>query len=195
MRHPVLIASAMICGMACTLAFSQGQPAPKKMPNTGAATVAPPPEAQTPVGTGAELRPTQGNQASGMLNLISDKDGVRIAGSIKGLKPNAEFGFHVHEKGDCSAPDGSSAGGHFNPGGQPHGKPGSAAHHLGDMPSIRSNGEGIATVEVRLPEVTLGGGQPNDVAGKALVLHEKADDYKTQPSGNSGSRIACGVIK
>lgn len=196
MRHSVLLASIMICGMGGSMALSQAQSTAGKVPDTGAKTVAPPAEAQTPVGAAADLKPTQGHQAMGTLSLTPDKHGVRIAGSIKGLTPNAEHGFHVHEKGDCSAPDGSSAGGHFNPDAQPHGKPGdSGAHHLGDVPSVRANAQGVAQVDVRVSGATLRTNDANDIVGKALVVHEKPDDYKSQPAGNSGNRIACGVIE
>lgn len=181
MQHPVALA-AMILAMTCTTTMSQAQTPAKKTP---------------PAGASADLLPTQGNQAAGMLKLVADGDGVKIVGTIKGLEPNSEHGFHVHEKGDCSAPDASSAGGHFNPGAQMHGNPGDAnsPHHLGDVPSIRADAKGIAKVDVKVSAATLGTGQANDIVGKALVVHEKPDDYKTQPSGNSGSRIACGVIK
>ena len=115
-------------------------------------------------------------------------------GSLQGLKPNAEFGFHVHEKGDCSAPDASSAGEHFNPADAQHGNPSGEAHHAGDMLNVKSDAQGLAQVDVHASGATLHSGQPTDVLGRAVVLHEKADDYATQPSGDSGARIACGVI-
>jgi Cu-Zn family superoxide dismutase len=141
-----------------------------------------------------QLSPTQGNTAAGMLAVTSDGTGVRISGSLQGLKPDSEFGFHIHENGDCSAPDASSAGGHFNPTGAQHGNPQGDVHHAGDMLNARSDAAGVAQVDARAEGVTLRTGQPNDVFGKAVVLHEKADDYATQPSGDSGARIACGVI-
>jgi Cu-Zn family superoxide dismutase len=87
----------------------------------------------------AQVAPTQGNTVTGAVALDSSPQGVHITGSIQGLKPDAEFGFHVHEKGDCSAPDGSSAGGHFNPTQAQHGNPTGGTHHAGDMPNIKSN--------------------------------------------------------
>jgi len=142
----------------------------------------------------AKIAPTQGNTVTGSLALDSSPQGVRITGAIQGLKPDAEFGFHVHEKGDCSAPDGSSAGGHFNPTQAQHGNPTSGTHHAGDMVNIRSNGEGVAQVDTTAAGTTLHGGSATDIVGKAIVVHESPDDYTTQPSGNSGKRIACGVI-
>ncbi len=101
----------------------------------------------------------------------------------------------MHEKGDCSAVDASSAGGHFNPAAQPHGRAGGGAHHAGDMDNLQANAEGVVHVDVRLRGVTLGGGAANDIAGRALVVHANADDYHSQPAGNAGARVACGVIR
>ncbi|MGH8176359.1 MAG: superoxide dismutase family protein [Steroidobacter sp.] len=147
-----------------------------------------------PEGATVQLAPTQGNTANGSLALARAPEGVRITGAMQGLKPDAQFGFHIHEKGDCSAPDASSAGGHFNPRKQPHGDPAAAAHHAGDMVNIRSDSTGVAEVDTTAKDVNLHTGQPGDVLGKAIVVHESPDDYATQPSGNSGARIACGVI-
>jgi len=144
----------------------------------------------------ANLAPTQGNRAQGTLAFISlGEDGVRITGTVTGLEPNSEHGFHVHEKGDCSAPDASSAGGHFNPTSQPHGNPDSPPHHAGDMHNITADAQGNAQVNVQLNGVTISTSGPNDILGKSVVVHAKADDYKSQPAGNSGGRIACGVIQ
>lgn len=140
------------------------------------------------------LAPTQGHNASGTLTLRAEGDAVRLTGSLQGLPPNGEFGFHIHEYGDCSAPDASSAGNHFNPSAKPHGNPSGMDHHAGDMMNVKSDAEGKAEVSAYASGVTLNTGNPDDVLGKAVVLHEKADDYATQPSGNSGARIACGVI-
>jgi Cu-Zn family superoxide dismutase len=142
----------------------------------------------------AQIAPTQGNTVTGSLALTPAAEGVRISGAIQGLKPDAEFGFHIHEKGDCSAPDGSSAGAHFNPAQAQHGNPASGAHHAGDMVNIRSNGEGVAQVDTTVAGTALHGDPNADVMGKAIVVHESPDDYTTQPSGNSGKRVACGVI-
>lgn len=142
----------------------------------------------------AQIAPTQGNTVTGSLALTPSPEGVRITGAIQGLKPDAEFGFHIHEKGDCSAPDGSSAGGHFNPGQAQHGNPSSGTHHAGDMVNIRSNSAGVAQIDTTATGVTLHADPSTEVMGKAIVVHESPDDYATQPSGNSGKRLACGVI-
>lgn len=144
----------------------------------------------------AELAPTQGNRARGTLTLSPDNRGLRISGSIANLRANGEHGFHVHAVGDCSAADASSAGDHFNPGNHNHGNPMSgAARHAGDMPNIKADARGTATVSFRLAGVTLGDGGEADVLGKAIVVHADADDYASQPAGNAGARIACGVIE
>lgn len=183
MRHAALIASCIVC-VSPSLA------------DTPPTSTTPPPEAQTPVGAGAELKPTQGSAVSGSLSFIAEKDGVRIGGLVKGLKPGTEQGFHIHEKGDCSAPDASSAGGHFNPTSQPHGNPKTKGpKHVGDMVNLSADAQGIAKVDTLIQGATLQTGKPTDVAGKAVVVHQKPDDYTSQPAGDSGDRAACGVIK
>jgi len=171
---------------------------PEGAPREPEPTTAAPAEKATPAEAAqeavAQVAPTQGNTVTGSLALTSSPQGVHITGAIQGLKPDAEFGFHIHEKGDCSAPDGSSAGGHFNPTQAQHGNPTSAAHHAGDMVNIRSNGEGVAQVDTTAAGTTLHGDPTTDVVGKAIIVHEGPDDYATQPSGNSGKRVACGVI-
>jgi superoxide dismutase, Cu-Zn family len=186
----------VIAGTLLLVACSREQPAGalrEPEPSTAA-----PAEKTTPAAPAhqavAQIAPTQGNTVTGSLALDPSPQGVRITGAIQGLKPTAEFGFHVHEKGDCSAPDGSSAGGHFNPTQAQHGNPTSSTHHAGDMMNIKSNAEGVAQVDTTAAGTTLHGEPTTDIMGKAIVVHEGADDYTSQPSGNSGKRIACGVI-
>ena len=177
---------------ACSREQPEGAP---RVPDPAAPTVA---EKTTPTEPAheavAQIAPTQGNTVTGSLALSPSAEGVHITGAIQGLKPAAEFGFHVHEKGDCSAPDASSAGGHFNPAQAQHGNPTGGAHHAGDMVNIRSNAEGVAQVDTTAAGTSLHGDPNTDLMGKAIVVHESPDDYTTQPSGNSGKRIACGVI-
>lgn len=143
----------------------------------------------------ANLAAASASLVSGRLALVPDARGVHITGVIGGLQPLQTAAFHVHERGDCSAVDASSAGPHFNPTGQAHGRNGAGAHHAGDMDNLRADAQGRVNVDVRLPAVTLGGGAATDIAGRALVVHANADDYRTQPAGNAGARIACGVIR
>ena len=141
----------------------------------------------------ATLQPTSGNTAAGTVTFQQQGDQVIATAKVSGLKPNQEHGFHAHEKGDCSSPDGMSTGGHFNPTGKPHGPP-DAEHHAGDFPMLKADASGNAEATFRLAGVTLGSG-PTDLLGRGVIVHAAADDYKTQPTGNSGARIACGVIK
>jgi Cu-Zn family superoxide dismutase len=141
----------------------------------------------------ANLEPTNGNTARGTVTFTQDGDHVRVSANLSGLKPGAEHGFHVHEKGDCSSGDGMSAGGHFNPDGKPHG-PQSGAHHDGDMPALVADSYGNANATFNLKAVTVGGAA-HDLVGKGLIVHRDPDDYKTQPTGNAGPRIACAVIQ
>jgi len=145
----------------------------------------------------ASLTAAAGGSASGSLELTSEGLAVRIRGEITGLEPGKEHGFHVHEMGECSPPDFTSAGEHLNPTKDPHGGPKSAAKHLGDLPNLKADASGRVAVDVSLNGATLEDkdGGPNQVLGKALVVHAMPDDYKTQPSGASGARIACGVIR
>jgi Cu-Zn family superoxide dismutase len=159
----------------------------------------PPPAPPKPVSTAQSatvvLASASGSLVSGKLTLRPMGDGVHLTGEIGGLTPNSVHAIHIHEKGDCSAADASSAGGHFNPAGQPHGQVGHGAHHAGDMDNLNSDAEGVAKVDAHASGVTLGGGAANDVAGRAVIVHAVQDDYKSQPAGNAGARVACGVIK
>ena len=144
----------------------------------------------------AQLAPTTGNTTIGEVRFTQMAPGkVRVRGEVRGLRPGVEHGFHVHEKGDCSAVDATSAGAHFNPAGSAHGRAGTATHHAGDMDNIVADASGVAKVNVHLRGVTLGGGAANDIANRAVIVHAAADDYHTQPTGNAGARVACGVIK
>lgn len=143
----------------------------------------------------ANLTAASGSLVSGRLILDATGDGVRVSGEVGGLNRNGVHAFHIHEHGDCSAADASSAGGHFNPSGQPHGRAQHGAHHLGDADNLRADGNGVAKVNAHFRGVVLGGGAANDVIGKAIVVHADPDDYQSQPAGNAGKRIACGVIQ
>lgn len=156
---------------------------------------APPAPVSTAQRATVALASASGSQVSGKLTLLAISDGVHIRGEVGGLQPNGQFGFHVHEKGDCSAVDASSAGGHFNPAGAMHGRAGTDSHHAGDMDNIASDASGVAQVNVYLRGVTLGGDAANDIAGRAVVVHADADDYHSQPAGNAGARVACGLIQ
>ena len=140
------------------------------------------------------MKPTEGNKATGKVSFISQNGGLRVVADIEGLTPG-KHGFHIHQTGDCSAPDASSAGGHFNPGNTPHGAPESppAKRHAGDLGNLEANAEGKAHYEMVDPVLSLGG--PNSIVGKSVIVHAQPDDLSTQPTGNAGPRQACGVIR
>jgi superoxide dismutase, Cu-Zn family len=142
----------------------------------------------------ADLSPTAGNSASGTLYFTQQGDRVLVSGEIRGLKPNAEHGFHVHEKGDCSSPDATSAGGHYNPDKHAHGRSDQPEHHAGDLPSLRADAAGVAHVNFESTAFRVGMGEHN-VIGRSVVVHRDPDDFTSQPAGNSGPRLACGVIQ
>jgi superoxide dismutase, Cu-Zn family len=155
---------------------------------TGCASMSAGPSAQ------AELKPTQGNTASGWVRFEPRGSSLLVTAEVRGLKPNAEQGFHVHEKGDCSAPDATSAGGHFNPAGKSHAHYLQGASHAGDMPNLKADANGVAKFSFTSDSLSLATGASNGVVGRAVVVHRDPDDYASQPAGNSGPRIACGVI-
>ena len=151
--------------------------------------------ASTPSGprATAQLQPTTGNATSGSVSFVQKGNKVLVSGEIRGLKPNAEHGFHVHEKGDCSSGDGMSAGGHFNPTGAPHGAHGVGMHNTGDLPSLKADAGGIARFNFESGSLAVGSGVTN-IVGRGLIVHRDPDDYKTQPTGNAGPRLACAII-
>lgn len=142
----------------------------------------------------ARLEPTRGNLTSGEVRFMQHGDRVRVTGEVRGLKPGTEHGFHVHEKGDCSSGDGNSAGSHFNPLAKPHGQHDHGDHHAGDLPSLVADSAGVARFSFESRSISLGNGSA-DIVGRGLIVHDQADDYLTQPTGNSGARLACAVIQ
>ena len=140
----------------------------------------------------AQLQPTQGSSATGTVSFTQKGNRVGVEAKVSGLTPGTH-GFHIHEKGDCSSGDGMSAGGHFNPTGKPHGNPTAPDHHTGDMPMLVADASGNASLSTELGAMTVGSGT-TDIVGKAVIVHKDPDDYTTQPTGNSGGRVACGLI-
>lgn len=155
------------------------------------------PPAEAPSTAHATLTAATGSSVQGGFTVVNQGSGVSIRGEITGLEPGSEHGFHVHETGECTLPDFASAGGHFNPTEDPHGGPESTARHLGDLPNAKADENGRALIDVNVDGVTLvdKDGAPTAILGKAIVVHAMPDDYKSQPSGESGARIACGVIR
>ena len=167
--HTVFVSAAVVASLAGCAGYSSGPSAT------------------------AKLEPTRGNTAAGTVTFVQRGEVVKVSGSISGLKPGAEHGFHVHEKGDCSSGDGLSAGGHFNPGGKPHGHHGMGERHTGDLPSVKADASGVAAIHFESRTIRVGS-SANDIVGKGLIVHRDPDDFKTQPTGNAGPRLACAVI-
>ena len=141
----------------------------------------------------AMLAPTQGYTARGVVNFTQDGKLIQVHVRVEGLTPNAAHGIHIHEKGDCRAPDASSAGGHFNPHGSRHGGPDSEIRHGGDLGNIQADDNGVAEARIRVTGISLGAGE-DSIIGRAVIVHARPDDLQTQPSGDAGARIACGLI-
>ena len=131
---------------------------------------------------------------SGTIAFAAVDGGVRVEGEVDGLPPNSSHGFHVHEKGDCSAADGSSAGGHFNPTSKAHGAMDSMESRVGNLGNLIADDKGVARIDAVKHGASLGDGGPADLVGRGLIVHVTLDNLKTQPTGASGARIACGVI-
>jgi len=138
----------------------------------------------------AVIHPTPGNQVSGVVRFSQDGKRVKVVADLCGLPPNTTHGFHVHEFGDCTAPDATSAGSHYNPAKHPHAGPAVENRHAGDMGNITADASGNAHLDLVLDEMTICCG----ILGRAVIVHKDPDDLKTQPTGNAGARIGCGVI-
>jgi len=195
----LLSVSSLLWALACGSSHQSGEPA--------ASPEAPAPEAPgdassaeaAPTGSEAgrkvdvALQAKSGSSLSGNATLTETAEGVKVELTIEHALPG-EHGAHVHETGDCSAPDGSSAGGHFNPSSHPHALPSGDPRHLGDLGNIEVGPDGTGKIEVVAPGANLKDGDPNSFVGKAIIVHEKKDDGG-QPTGNAGGRIGCGEIK
>ena len=169
MRHSVTAPLSSVFFAACLAAAAQAQTAT------------------------ATLAPTAGSMTAGTVTFTQKGNRVGVEAKVSGLTPG-NHGFHIHEKGDCGSADGMSAGGHFNPTGKPHGNPSVHDHHAGDMPMLVADAAGHASRSSDLDVMTIGSGT-TDIVGKAVIVHKDADDFTTQPTGNSGARVACGVIR
>lgn len=137
------------------------------------------------------LHPTDGNNVSGTVTFTREGENVKIVADIEGLTPG-KHGFHIHEFGDCSASDGTSAGGHFNPDNTKHGAPDDEIRHVGDLGNVEAGEDGKAHLEITDAMVSMQG--DHSIIGRAVVIHAGEDDFTSQPTGAAGSRLACGVI-
>jgi Cu-Zn family superoxide dismutase len=142
---------------------------------------------------GATLEAKSGSKVGGEALFVEGKDVVTLHLQITGAEPGAHA-VHIHETGDCSAADASSAGNHWNPSHENHGKWGTAPFHHGDIGNVEVGADGRAQLTLASKLWTIGGAPETDILGHAVIVHAKADDFTTQPSGNAGGRVACGVI-
>ena len=148
---------------------------------------------QLSAAAGGVPQPNPQSPVQGSLQFSEVRGITSVTGNVTGLAPNSHAAFHVHEFGDCSKPDFSSAGSHFNPTHQPHGAWDGPHHHVGDMPQLVADANGTATVSFNSESLQLRG--PNSIINKAVIVHRDPDDVNAQPVGNAGPRLACGVIK
>ncbi|HKF58623.1 MAG TPA: superoxide dismutase family protein [Blastocatellia bacterium] len=141
----------------------------------------------------AKLESKSGSSVTGEAEFTEKNGGVEISIQIKGAKPGTH-GVHLHDKGDCSAPDAASAGGHFNPDSKSHGAPNVDPHHAGDFGNLTVGANGTGKLKITVKGLTVAPG-PHSVVGHAVVIHADTDDMKSQPAGNAGARVACGVVQ
>ena len=138
------------------------------------------------------LHPTQGNTVKGVVRFVQNGDSVKVTADIEGLSPNGTHAIHIHQYGDCTLPNGKSAGGHYNPEKNPHSLPGVDQRHAGDLGNLVANSQGKAHYEMTVSNICVVG-HHNPILGRGVIVHAKEDDGG-QPTGNAGARLACGVI-
>ncbi len=149
---------------------------------------------EEPLRATAQLQPTKGSKTFGEATFEQVGGKVHVVIYVQGLKPGQDHGLHIHEVGDCSSGDGMSTKGHFNPFGKPHGHHGTLERHAGDLPALKAGKDDRAKIDVMLDVISIAPG-PANIVGRGLIVHADPDDFKTQPTGNAGARIACGVIR
>ena len=200
MRHfkelrPLLILS--LFALVLTAACGAGQPEPAEEPAEPAETAPAEPEEPETVTATAELQGREGTTVTGTVTFSQLRDGgpVTLVAEIQGVEGAGLHGFHIHETGDCSAADFTSAGGHFNPEGVEHACPPDTPRHAGDLGNLEIGEDGTGMLEHSSELITLEEGAATSVLGKAVILHEGEDDCQSQPTGAAGARLACGVIE
>jgi len=139
----------------------------------------------------ALIYPTKGNSGAGVIKFAEEKEGLHITAHLTGLTPG-EHGFHIHEFGMCNCDDAVCAGDHYNPTNSKHGGPDDNDRHAGDFGNIVADEQGIGRYDRVDKQATLNG--PHSIIGRTVIIHAGADDFTTQPSGNAGARIACGIV-
>jgi superoxide dismutase, Cu-Zn family len=191
--HSTILASL---ALLFTAACSKDDPATAG-PTTPAQPVEPTPvepAAPEPLVAVAALEPRSGTEVTGTVTFTETNGTVVVTAEIENLTPPGPRGFHVHEVGDCSAEDALSAGGHFNPHDHPHGAPSVGEHHAGDLGNIVAGEDGRATHRMTVDFLTVSPGEAS-VVGRSVIVHAQADDLESQPTGDAGGRVACGIIE
>ncbi|MCC6421203.1 MAG: superoxide dismutase family protein [Gemmataceae bacterium] len=155
------------------------------------ATTAQPEKMQAPTRAICVMVPLSGSKVQGVVYFTQKGNAMEVSGKISGLTPGLH-GFHVHEFGDLTDEKGMSTGGHFDPEGAPHGGPKAEKRHVGDLGNILADKNGVATIKMTDKLLSLHG--PHSIIGRGLIVHAKADDLKSQPSGDAGGRVGGGVI-
>lgn len=140
-----------------------------------------------------QLSAKSDSSVAGTVEFIEETNGVRVIANVSGLQANSKHGFHIHEKPDCTAPDASSAGGHFNPMGHDHGSP-NTEFHAGDLGNLETDAEGIAKLDMIFSHISLTPADAAYIVNRSVVIHADEDDFESQPAGNAGARVACGTI-
>jgi superoxide dismutase, Cu-Zn family len=194
MKYAFMIVSMAAFTTACGSAPMEKTPETTAVESAPAAMApeTPAPDKSAPVRALATLAPTEGNEVTGTVEFVKEGDKVHVVAKVSGLSPGVH-GFHVHEVGDCSAPDGTSAGGHFNPEGMQHGAPDAAMRHTGDLGNLEANDAGVAELDRVDGQLALDGA--HSVVGRSVIVHADPDDLVSQPTGAAGARVACGVIE
>lgn len=188
----MIAVSVAAMGLAAAGCASHHQPQDHAMDHH-AMTMAHEPAAQQNISAIAMIHPTKTNTVHGIVRFTQVAAGVRVVADLSGLTPDSVHGFHIHEYGDCSAPDASSAGGHYNPEHHRHAGLTSDMRHAGDLGNIQADAQGNAHLDLIVDNITIDGSK-NPILGRAVIVHQKADDLKSQPTGDAGGRIGCGVI-
>lgn len=184
----IFLASLIFALGACAQMQKKSEPTPETSSTTTPAEAQP-----APTKAQAVLKSANGSKVKGIIHFTEEDRGMKVETIVEGLKPGPH-GFHIHETGDCSKADFSSAGGHFNPEKGHHGSRDSKKRHAGDMGNLVADNKGKANVTMTVEGMTMKPGAQS-IIGKAVVIHADKDDLKSQPAGNSGARIACGVIE
>lgn len=193
-RTPVLLLTLGLMVLALACGPRSDQPVDDTAAEGAAESAEPAVAEEEPATATAVLQGVEGSSISGTVTFTETAGGVEIAAHVTGIETAGLHGFHLHEVGDCSAPDFTSAGGHFNPGEVPHGGPDDPEHHAGDFGNVEVGEDGIGHLQLTSTILTVSPG-PSSVVGRAVIFHEGEDDLVSQPTGAAGGRLACGVVQ